>query len=167
MPLWNRFLAGKFLSLLLLMSAVSAQSQIKKKLPIASCRNRIFQGVSGQFFEAFGNQMPAPGKGAAMRKGVQREFGIFLPATLSNATRVAGEECFFKKTGSKLIKKAISGRDGCFSLALLPGKYSIFTREKGRWYANSFGGDGEIFQFEVFPDSVTHIDFRINHGAWY
>jgi hypothetical protein len=77
------------------------------------------------------------------------------------------DDCFFKSTGTKLVKRARTDRDGCFALALMPGKYSIFVREKGQWYANSFGGEGEIFQFEVFPDSVSHLDFRINHGAWY
>ena len=167
MPLWSHFSVKLKISLFFLLLTIGAEAQSRKKLPQASCRNRIIQGVSGFFYEASGNQMPAPGKGAQMRKGVQKEFGIFLPASLATATRARQEDCFFRKTGSKLIKKAISGRDGCFSLALLPGKYSIFVREKGFWYANSFGGEGEIFQFEVFPDSVTHIDFRINHGAWY
>ena len=97
---------------------------------------------------------------------MQKEFGIFLPANLDKAIK-GKDDCFFRKTGSPLVQRARTGKDGCFSLALLPGKYSIFVRENGFWYANSFGGEGEIFQFEVFPDSVTHIDFQINHGAWY
>ena len=167
MHLWIPFsVRAGFSTLLVWMLITSASGQIRKKVPIASCRNRIAQGVSGIIYEVQGNQMPAPGKGSPVRKVVPKEFGIFLPASLDKAVK-GKDDCFFRKTGSKLVKRARSGNDGCFSLALMPGKYSIFVKESGFWDANSFGGEGEIFQFEVFPDSVTHIDFRINHGAWY
>jgi hypothetical protein len=168
MPLWNPFSVPVKLSLtvFVLLYQLEAVAQARKKIPVASCKNKVQQGVSGLVFEVHGNQMPAPGKGVPLRKGVQREFGIFLPASLSTAVK-SKEDCFFKKPGSKLVSRARTGKDGCFNLALMPGRYSIFVKEKGLWYANSFGGDGEICQFEVFADSVTHVDFRINHGAWY
>ena len=164
---WNPYSIVIGLSLIIGPSFTGlSQVKSRKKVPLASCKTEVLQGVKGQIFEVSGNQMPAPGKGVQVRKGVQREFGIFLPTRLDLAVK-GKEECFFTKTGTSLLKRAKSQKDGCFALSLKPGKYSILIREKGQWYANSFGGDGEIFQFEVFSDSVSSIDFRINHGAWY
>jgi len=168
MPLWTLFSANKKHSLvallMLLFSAAGAQQ--RKKVQVASCRNRIIQGVTGLVFEVRGNQMPAPGKGVQVRHGTEKVFGIFLPANLETAQK-GHKDCFFKKPGSQLVKMAKTDKNGCFSLALMPGRYSIFVKENREWYANSFDGEGGIFPFEVFPDSLTHLDFRINHGAWY
>jgi hypothetical protein len=101
-----------------------------------------------------------------IKKGVQRQFGIFQ-ATRLDLAKKGSQDCFFQSTGTKLLKKAKTDKNGCFAIGLKPGKYSFLIREKGEWYANSFGPEGEIFQFEVFADSVTTLDFRINHGAWY
>lgn len=168
MLLWIPFSANKRLSLFacLMLLVTLAPAQLRKKTRVASCKNRIVQGVKGLIFEVRGNQMPSPGKGSPVRNGVEREIGIFLPANLNEATK-GQSDCFFKKTGSKLVKRIKTDKDGCFALALMPGRYSIFVREKNEWYANSFDGEGGIFQFEVFPDSLTRVDFRINHGAWY
>lgn len=164
---WSRFSAASLLSLLVCLSAgTDVLAQNGKKIPVASCRKEVGQGVKGLIFEVHGNQMPAPGKGAPMRKGVRRTFGIFEASNLGLAIK-GKDDCFFRSPGSKLVKTARSEKDGCFALSLPPGKYSFFVREKGQWYANSFGGEGEICQFEVFPDSVSKLDFRINHGAWY
>lgn len=168
MNLWNRFSTAAALKLFIaLQAAAPLQAQQRRKaVPLASCAAQVKQGVKGLIFEVYGNQMPAPGKGVPVRKGVQREFGIFGPARLTEAKKGSADG-FFLSPGTPLLKKARSQKDGCFLLPLKPGKYSMLIREKGQWYANSFGGDGEIFQFEVFPDSVTSLDFRINHGAWY
>jgi len=164
---WNRFLAASVLSLLFcLASGNEVLAQKGKKIPLASCRKEVRQGVTGLIFEVHGNQMPAPGKGAPMRKGVRRIFGVFEASKLSIAEK-GKEDCFFRSPGTRLVKSARSEKDGCFALSLPPGRYSFFVKEKGQWYANSFGGEGEICQFEVFPDSVSKLDFRINHGAWY
>lgn len=164
---WSHYSAASVLSLLFcLVSGSELLAQKGKKIPLASCRKEVRQGVKGLIFEVHGNQMPAPGKGVQVRKGVQRSFGIFEASSLSLAEK-GKDDCFFKSPGTRLVKRAISEKDGCFALSLPPGKYSFFVREKGLWYANSFGGEGEICQFEVFPDSVSNLDFRINHGAWY
>jgi hypothetical protein len=167
MNLWNPFSAVTALSLIFCLSfRPELKAQNRKKLPLASCQKEIKQGIKGLIFEVSGNQMPSPGKGVPIRKGVQREFGIFKLSRLDLAAR-GKADCFFKSTGTPLVKRARSEKDGCFALSLPPGKYSIFVREKGQWYANSFGGEGEICPFEVFPDSLSQLDFRINHGAWY
>ncbi len=167
MHLWNRFLKESKLSILLVFSCLFvAQAQNNRKTAIASCEKKITEGVRGLVFNVNGNQMPAPGKGVQIKKGVQRQFGIFQ-ATRLDLAKKGSQDCFFQSTGTKLLKKAKTDKNGCFALELKPGKYSLLIREKGEWYANSFGPEGEIFQFEVFADSVTTLDFRINHGAWY
>jgi hypothetical protein len=41
----------------------------------------------------------------------------------------------------------------------------MLVREKGEWYANSLGGNGEIHEVVVAKDTVTEIQFRITYAA--
>ena len=167
MHLWNRFSKGIKLSLFLVFACLfTAQAQNNRRIPVASCEKKISQGIRGLVYNVSGNQMPAPGKGVQIKKGVQRQFGIFEVTRLDIAKK-GSQDCFIQSTGTKLLKRARTDKNGCFAIGLKPGKYSFLIREKGEWYANSFGPEGEIFQFEVFADSVSTLDFRINHGAWY
>lgn len=167
MNLWNLCSTAAGLSLVFSLCLVrDLRAQKRKAAPLASCDRQVVQGLKGLIFEVSGNQMPSPGKGVPIRKGVQREFGIFKLSNLNQAVK-GKDDCFFKNPGTSLVKRARSDKNGCFVLSLPPGKYSVFVREKGQWYANSFNGDGEICPVEVFPDSLSQLDFRINHGAWY
>jgi len=173
MNLWNRF--SIVLSLLLVLSflAIPVSSQKHRKTPKGKilknlCGKNLLQGVKGKILFSKGNQMPGPDRPstAPTSIGVSREIGIFELCHLNQTT--AGKEAgFYRHIQTKKVGKGFSNSEGCFSFALPPGKYSFFTKEKGGWYANSFGGNGEIFEVEVLKDQVTEIEFMVNYAASY
>jgi hypothetical protein len=168
---WNPFLNGLSLLFLLLFLPVDSTGQKhktgrKKTKVVSLCQKNLKQGIRGKILFQQGNHMPSPGKPANNGRPVVREIGIF-ELTRQNQTEEGAGGGFYKKIRTKKIRRAWSGKDGCFAVELPPGRYSFFVREKGQWYANSLGGDGEIYEVEVKAEEVTEIEFRINHSAYF
>lgn len=108
--------------------------------------------------------MPSPDGAPKVGIGVQKRFAIF---ELTNEKQVVASDKpgFYKKINSKRVATGCSGKDGCFTVKLKPGRYSIFVKENGLWYANGFEGDGSIWPVEVKQNEVTQIEFRISNQA--
>ncbi len=107
----------------------------------------IKQGVFGKVTWIQGNMMPSPDLPASgLRKPSQRTIKIY---EYTNLNQVNGEAPLFTNVKTKLIKILKSDENGYYQANLLPGKYSIFTVEKGdKLFANTFDGEGLISAFE-------------------
>ena len=128
------------------------------------CGKKIATGVKGTVLFLKGNHMPSPGKVTGSPAGVAREIGFF-ELTRTDQAQEGQDAGFYKKLKTRLIKRTHSGKDGCFAVRLKPGRYSMLVREKGEWYANSLGGNGEIHEVVVAKDSLTEVQFRITYAA--
>jgi hypothetical protein len=163
-----RFLTALSFGLIVCITAGSVMAGKKKTsppLPSSSlCQKKIRQGVKGTVLFLKGNHMPSPDKATGSPAGVAREIGFFELTRIDQAQE--GQDAgFYKNLKTKLIKRTHSGKDGCFAVRLKPGRYSMLVKEKGEWYANSLGGNGEIHEVVVAKDTVTEIQFRITYAA--
>jgi hypothetical protein len=164
---WLRFLTVLSFGLFVCITAGSVVAGKKKTGPLphsSLCQKKIRQGVKGPVLFLTGNHMPSPDKTTGSPAGVAREIGFFELTRIDQAEE--GQDAgFYKKLKTRLIKLTHSGKDGCFAVRLKPGRYSMLVREKGEWYANSLGGNGEIHEVVVAKDTVTEIQFRITYAA--
>lgn len=145
-------------------SVVAGKKKTGSSLSTSLCGKKISTGVKGTVLFLKGNHMPSPGKVTGSPAGVAREIGFF-ELTRTDQAEEGQDAGFYKKLKTRLIKRTHSGKDGCFALRLKPGRYSMFVREKGEWYANSLGDNGEIHEVMVAKDSVTEVQFRITYAA--
>jgi len=136
----------------------------KKKVSI--CDRVINQGIKGNIILEKGNFMPSPDSKPGKGKGVKREIAFFELTKSGQAVEGKGPG-FYKKINTKLVFRTFSNLKGCFVANLNPGKYSMFVKEEGEWYANGFGTENEIYEVEVKEGVVTQVDFKINHGAFF
>jgi len=60
-----------------------------------------------------------------------------------------------------------SDRNGYFEVELPPGRYSLFVKECGYYYANSIDGEGYVFPVEVKESEAAGIQFNITYMATY
>jgi hypothetical protein len=140
---------------------ISTKSGKRKK---SNCNRIIKEGVKGKIILQKGNFMPSPEGKPKVGIGVKREIAFFEP-TRDDQTEQGKGPGFYKKIYTKRVLRLFSDNQGCFVAKLKPGKYSMFVKEEGQWYANSFGPNNEIFEVEVKAGEVSELEFRINHGA--
>ncbi|SDK67214.1 hypothetical protein SAMN05421823_103245 [Catalinimonas alkaloidigena] len=131
------------------------------------CSEPLQQGLRGVVTFKSGNLMPGPDLDprAAAGQPVVREVYIFPLTKLSEA--FATEAPFYDSLATEPIAVAQSDSTGCFQVRLPAGHYSVFVREKDRYYANGFDGDGYIFPVDIEEDEVTDISFDIDYEAAY
>ncbi|WP_255481033.1 carboxypeptidase-like regulatory domain-containing protein [Pontibacter sp. Tf4] len=126
----------------------------------------IKQGITGRILWQAGNQMPSPDAPPTDNKrGVERTVYIY---ELTNANQVTTQDgVFHTNIQTNLVAQVVTDANGNFSVALEPGKYSLFTKEEKGLYANLFDGEMNIFPVEVKKGEVTTIEFLINYQASY
>ena len=66
-----------------------------------------------------------------------------------------------------LVDVVRSGGDGYFEAELPAGRYSIFVREGGYYYANLVDGGGFVYPAEVKDGRTTEVEFDITYMATY
>ena len=66
-----------------------------------------------------------------------------------------------------LVDVVRSGADGRFEAELAAGRYSIFVREGGYYYANLVDGGGFVHPAEVEEGRATEVGFDITYMATY
>jgi hypothetical protein len=153
-----------FLSALSFLAAPGKEKKQRLKPRISNCQREVKTGIRGKVHFLKGNQMPGPGRTSGQGQAVVRLVGIFERTTLDQVVQ-AENGGFYKKVKTRLIRKVWTDKNGCFIQALPPGKYSLFVKENGMWYANSFGGEGEIFEVVVSEGTLSQVDFRISYAA--
>jgi hypothetical protein len=147
-----------YLSMFLLMTALSSSAQINKTIP------SITQGITGYVYFVSGNQMPSPGKKPSPPKGIKTTVYICQLTNISQVTR-QGQSAFYSSIKTKIIKETESDSTGYFSVQLEPGMYSLFTKTSGVFYANIFDGNNNIAPAKVIPQKITEMKISIDYNS--
>jgi hypothetical protein len=137
-------------SFLLLLSSFAALSQK--------------QGLHGQVFWVSGNQMPGPEAILSPNQGAVREILIYELTTFKDVTQVGP---FFRDIKTKMVASAQSNPDGTFKVKLLPGSYSVFTKEKNGLYANLFDEKSNINPVTIKASQYAWKTITIDYEAAY
>jgi hypothetical protein len=123
------------------------------------------QGIAGEVVWTEGNNMPGVGVNTVVTKKVAREIVVYPMINQKDVTST--EAPFYSNVNIKSVAKGKSGKNGKFFIRLPQGKYSVFVLEKGKLYANSLDGDGNINPVEVNKNKVTISGMIINYEAVY
>jgi len=95
---------------------------------------------------------------------VQRIVYIYELTTMEEVDQI-GYAPFFSNIYTNLITTAESDAEGFFQVTLEPGTYSLFIKEGGNYYSNSYGGGREIFPVTVTEGEVTEVLINITTEA--
>ncbi|MEO0099758.1 MAG: carboxypeptidase-like regulatory domain-containing protein [candidate division WOR-3 bacterium] len=127
-------------------------------------KREIKEGIKGRVEIWEGDFMP-PSQGRIYYE--PKTVLVFKKVNLLNCLKEEGKSTFYTKINSPLIDSVITDQNGYFFLALPPGEYSLFVRERGLFYANLFDGDGFIFPVRVEKGKVTEVNIKIDYKATY
>lgn len=145
-----------FLPALALLLAVFAPNGIAAAKPLR-------QGVQGRVLLYQGDHMPDPDGAGGTMAPVSRLVYLFELTHITQAKEV--EPCFYSSVDRILVASVWSGADGRFQIEARPGRYSIFVKEKGLFYANRLDGGGYIMPVVVREGRVAEVEIEITHGA--
>jgi hypothetical protein len=95
---------------------------------------------------------------------VARTLYFCAPAA---APQLEGEAPLFRAIKAEIVATAQSDDQGRYAVALPPGRYSVFTKEEGGYFANLFDGQGVANPVEVKAGELTALDILINYNAAY
>lgn len=122
------------------------------------------QGLSGYIYLLQGNQMPSPGRAISKGRGVSREIFIYAPTNIRQTT---GSSPMFNHINTRLITQTKSDSTGFYSINLPAGKYSVFIKDDGKFFASESDGTGILNPVQIGPNHITRKDFTINNRAVY
>lgn len=122
------------------------------------------QGLKGQVFWVSGNQMPGPEVVLSPNQGAVREIVIYELTSFKDATQVGP---FFRDIKTKMVASIISKPDGTFKIKLMPGSYSVFTKEKNGLYANLFDDKNNINPVTIRDGEYAWKTITIDYDAAY
>lgn len=124
----------------------------------------ITQGISGTLIITEGNCMPVIGPISTCKSyPVKRRISIYEYTETKNAT---GTMPAYDAINATLVAETDTDVDGFFQVSLVPGKYSVFMREKGKFYANRFDGTGGINPVDVENDHVNIAHQTIDYASY-
>lgn len=104
--------------------------------------------VRGDVVRVVGNQMPSPDLPPSIPAGYAAEVHFYEAARASGA-KPAGLASHYHSTGTRLVRRVTSGRDGRFRLRLPEGVYSVMLARDSLSYANILDGNGILNPLEV------------------
>ena len=151
----NRFFAVLGFSLLLW--ACRSQKE-------AASSAELRQGISGYVKERVGNQMPSPDAPASEGRPLRTTVFIYEATSLSQVERT-GSSPFYSSVKTKLVKTTEADSSGYFSAELPAGRYSVFTKVDGQFYANSFDSQNNIALVTVVENKVTEVNITVSARA--
>lgn len=122
------------------------------------------QGLSGQVFWVSGNQMPGPEAMLSPNQGAVREVLIYELTSVKDVTQVGP---FFRDIKTKMVASVTSKADGTFKIKLMPGAYSVFTKEKNGLYANLFDDKNNINPVNIKNGQFSWKTITIDYEAAY
>ncbi len=120
--------------------------------------------VSGEVWWLEGDFMPRIGEPPPGRRTPAIREVHFFPAI--NVSDLSGEMGpLFGSIPGQPIAVARSNDNGKFSVMLPAGTYSVFTKESGGFFANSFDGEGLVNPLVVAAGHPSPIVIDINYLA--
>ena len=125
----------------------------------------ISQGITGTVLWYEGDLMPGINKEPVEGQPVQREIYIYEATSLNQAK--VRDDVFYEDLKSTFIKKVSTDEDGRFIVELEPGTYSVFVKELGGLFANTFDESGRINPVTVGSNELVRMRIRIDYKAAY
>ncbi|NDA61720.1 MAG: carboxypeptidase regulatory-like domain-containing protein [Chitinophagia bacterium] len=126
----------------------------------------IKQGISGYIYIEKGNRMPNPGKQLNSPPGFATTVFIH-PVTELNQLFPTTTAGLFQMIYTSSITSITTDSSGFFSVKLPTGKYSVFVKYEGGFYANWFNEKNQIAPVEVFENQVSKVKYTVSAGATY
>jgi hypothetical protein len=124
----------------------------------------ITQGIAGTLIMKEGNCMPIIGENSTCKSyPVKRRISVYAYTTTGNVT---GTLPAYDAVNTTLIAEADADAEGFFQVSLAPGKYSVFIREKGKFYARSFDGTDGINPAEVENGNVKIANQAVDYASY-
>ena len=118
------------------------------------------QGVQGTVYVVSGNQMPSPRVKRSPLKGVRSTVYIYELTPLSRVVR-QGQSAYYSAVQTPLVKQVETDSLGHFCTCLPVGRYSLFTKKNGFFYANLFDATNNIAPVEVVKGQMSTLDCHI------
>jgi hypothetical protein len=128
--------------------------------------NSMPQGIKGFVTELVGDQMPGPGKEKNPGKPLSTTIYVYEATSLKQVERKT-DESFYTAIHSRFVKSFDSDKQGLFAADLPPGKYSLFTKVDGKYFASVFDGEGIIQPVEVEEGRISVVNIVVNAKATY
>ena len=157
------------LIILLLITIVACSSGKTAKFhpgPVDEVSQLVQEGISGWVYQESGNRMPMIGAEPQKPKGLSTTIYIYELTNLGQTSRV-GITPFYKAIHTKPIATAHSDSTGAFTIRLAAGRYSLFVKQGGRFFANSFDSDNNIAPVTVVKGKLSPVKVMVNPDAVY
>jgi hypothetical protein len=124
------------------------------------------QGIEGHVFLIAGNQMPSPDHKPPAPQGVRTTIYIYALTSVNQIIH-SGSSPFYSAVHSKFIDSVQSRSDGYFRVELSAGRYSLFTKKKELFYANTLDGQNHIAPATVRAGQLTQVVIKMDYDAIY
>lgn len=135
---------------------------------IVSCSmqkpQQITQGIEGQVTRLSGNQMPMKGRPQAKGKGLVADIFIYPATTVQQAE---GQIPLFNAIKTKQLAQTKSDSTGHYKISVPAGKYSVFVKFNGQFFASETDDKGILNPTEVETGKITQRNITVNVGATY
>lgn len=110
--------------------------------------------------------MPSPNMPSPVPKPLKTTVYIYTLTHISE-TQQLGLNPFFSKINTKFVDSVITDNDGHFKKELPTGKYSVFIKVNGLFFANSYDIENNIQPVEVEAKKWVEVKISLNHKAVY
>ncbi len=124
----------------------------------------VQQGITGLITEATGNRMPMIGAAPSVPKGILTTVLVYEPTNISQVTR-SGNSSLYTAITTKLVASVQTDSTGAFTLALAPGRYSVFIKQGKQFYANLFDAQNNMAVFTVEAEQLTKVNLIVSSSA--
>jgi len=99
-------------------------------------------------------------------KGLSTTVYVYKLTNLKQVRRV-GVTAFYTAILTQAVATTHSDSTGAFTLRLAPGRYSLFVKLGGRYYANDFDDHNNIAPVSVQKDRLSTVSIIVNPTAVY
>jgi hypothetical protein len=135
--------------------------------PIKITNSKIIkQGIEGYVYKYTGNQMPSPNHPLPKPQPLSTTIYIYENTNLKDV-EIAQNSSSYSTIKTKLVKTVISDTLGYFLVELPSGKYSLFIKWNGFYYANLFDTENNIAPFIVEQNKITKITIKADVNTTY
>jgi hypothetical protein len=125
----------------------------------------VSQGISGQVLWYEGDLMPGFNKEPAIGQPIQREIHIYNATKMEQAEVQDGR--FYSNIKTELVQKTSTDEEGRFIVALEPGTYSVFVKEKQGLFASRFDQSGIINPVTIGKSELVSLLIKVDYKAAY
>ena len=108
--------------------------------------------------------MPGPDMPGTEPTPVQRTIVICKVVTMNE---LKGNAPLFELSQNLILKSIESDKSGEFRFEMPPGTYSVFTKEEGGYFANSFDRQSRVNPVEVSNGEVSDLIIKVDYKASY